>query len=414
MRWIKAMAALLVLASRLAAEDWPQLMGNNRDNTTSEIIPVWKDPPRILWRKAIGEGKTPPIIAGGKLYVQEKVKDSQAERLLCLDAATGKELWSNSYPRATFESNHGNGPRGAPAVAAGRVFTHGITGILTCYDAATGKKLWQRDTHKDFNVGVLRYGVFCSPLVVGNRVVINVGGKAGSLVGFDTETGKTAWKALDDGLATSAPCLYQAQDDNLPHVVFMTDRRLVGIDPLDGGILWQHPLAAEPFGSGPPPVWLDDLLFANARAFGGIAVRVRREPKGYRAQEVWKNQALGSYYPMTAPLDEKYFWTVTNGSDQGAPIRCIERQTGKELWKSDSFAEWHVGVIRTGDRKMLVYDGKGVLHLMANSDKGPVELAQAKIGLQETINHALADGRFYARDHAEIVCVELARPGAGR
>src|SRR5262245_15684470 len=177
MRWTIGFFVLFIGASYLRADDWPQLMGPNRDNSTAEIIPAWKEEPQVLWRKNIGEGKTPPVIAKGRLYIQEKVKDKQEERLFCFDASTGKDLWQATYPRANFENNNGSGPRGAPAVAAGKVFTHGITGILTCYDADTGKQLWQVDTHRELDVPVLKYGVFCSALVVGNRVLINAGGK---------------------------------------------------------------------------------------------------------------------------------------------------------------------------------------------------------------------------------------------
>src|SRR5262245_28116060 len=316
MRWRFVLLVAFLLAAPARSDDWPQLMGPNRDNTTAEVVPAWKGEPRVLWRKSVGEGKTPPVIAGGKLYVQEKVEGKQEERLFCLDAATGKELWQAAYPRANFENNNGSGPRGAPAVAAGKVFTHGITGVLTCYDADSGKQLWQVDTHREFDVPVLKYGVFCSPLVIGNRVLLNVGGKKGSVVGFDTQTGKTAWKALADSVATASPVLYQAAGDELPHAVFMTDRRLVGVEPLDGSILWGRKLADDPFTNGPPPVWIGDTLIASARAFGAVGLRVSKKDNKYAVEEVWKNRELGSYYPTVAPLDANHFWMVTNGEQQ--------------------------------------------------------------------------------------------------
>src|SRR5580704_3012439 len=130
-----------VLALGLAAclslgADWPQWLGPNRNAVSTEIIPPWSSAPDVHWRLPVGDGNGGPVVSDGRVYLLTKVKDKNAEELLALDAASGKEIWRTAYDRPEFKSLYGNGPRSTPTVTDGKVYTMGITGILTCFDAA--------------------------------------------------------------------------------------------------------------------------------------------------------------------------------------------------------------------------------------------------------------------------------------
>jgi hypothetical protein len=111
-----ALAALaaLALAPLATADDWPQWMGPKRDNVWRETGVVEKFPgggPKVLWRTPIHGGYAGPAVAGGKVYVMDRVlakgaknpddpfdlkqKIASTERVLCLDAKTGKEVWKH-------------------------------------------------------------------------------------------------------------------------------------------------------------------------------------------------------------------------------------------------------------------------------------------------------------------------------
>lgn len=411
MRWIGLMIALVCGGGAALAEDWPQLRGPYRNGTTSEKVAVWKEAPRVLWRKRVNEGNSIPVIAEGRLFLHCKVADKEEEELLALDAVTGKVLWRKSYPRRPFTSNTGNGPRAAPAVALGRVYTHGVTGILTCYAADTGKQLWQIDTHKKFNVPPLKYGAVSSPLVEGNRLLVNIGAPGASIVAFDAETGRTAWKALDDPVSTSAPTLLLGEDGRRRQVVFQTALRLAAVNPADGSILWQRKLSDTPIDSAPALTSLHgDLLFACSIHYGGIALRAQRRDERWRAATAWHNEALGAYFPNAVPVGKEHFYLVTNTSKPGVVLRCIELKTGKELWNRPGVGDWHAGLIAAADDKILLHDGQGDLRLLAHDPKGYRELARARVGVPATLtNPALANGRLYLRDLQEVVCVQLGK-----
>src|SRR5262249_60193416 len=117
-----------------------------------------KGPLKVLWRLPVGEGHSSPVVSGGRVYLHAKVKDRDEEEVIALDATTGKEAWRTSYARGAFTNPFGVGPRGTPAVADGRIYTYGVTGILTCFDADKGNQIWQVDALKNFQASNLLFG----------------------------------------------------------------------------------------------------------------------------------------------------------------------------------------------------------------------------------------------------------------
>jgi outer membrane protein assembly factor BamB len=403
---------LLLIALAAHAEDWPQLLGPARNNTTTEIVPAWKEPLRELWRLKLGEGNSNAIVADGRVFLHCKAPDQEAEEVVALDAANGKVLWRSGYPRTPYSSTTGNGPRTTPAVALNRVVAYGVTGILTCYAADTGKQLWQIDTHKAFAVPRLRYGVTSSPLIEGNRVLVHVGGKGASLVAFDLETGAVVWKTMDDPLTTSSPTPILLGKGSRRQIVFQTGLRVVGLDALDGRLLWEFPLSEVPLDSMAAPVWTGESLICSSVHFGGKAVKLTEESDRFKATEAWHNEDLGAYFQSGVPVPEKgcYFMT-TNRPTPGANLCCVDLATGKIRWSKPGVADWHAGLMRTGDGKLLFSDGKGVLHLLEADPDKYVELASTRVeGLPSSVNPVVADGKIYLRDKETIVCLQVPRP----
>jgi outer membrane protein assembly factor BamB len=149
MRWMIAFV-VAAFASPLLAGDWPGWLGPNRDGSSPEKIAPWKEAPKAAWRVAVGEGHSSPVIAGGKVFLHTKVNGKDEEQLAAYDARTGKELWKKSYERGAFTSVFGVGPRATPLVAGDKVYTFGVTGILTCWQVEDGKQVWQVDTLREF------------------------------------------------------------------------------------------------------------------------------------------------------------------------------------------------------------------------------------------------------------------------
>jgi outer membrane protein assembly factor BamB len=402
---------VLILTPLAAADDWPQWLGPRRDGSTAEKITPWKEAPKVLWRQPVGPGYSMPVVADGRVFVHARVRDREEEEIMALDSTSGKVLWREAYARAPYKSKLNTGPQATPTVAGGRIYTFGITGVLSCYQADSGKRLWQVDTYKQMKATLPRYAVCCSPLVVGNRVLVSVGGKGNSLVAFDTDKGEVQWQALDDPASTASPVLFTrgGKPGALPDVVFMTSLRLVAVNPLDGSLNWEYPLVFQPSGASPTPLVAGDLLVTSTITNGAVAARVADKDGKTAGSQAWQEKDMTAYFSTGVTSSKEYLYLVTNVLDPipRADLRCVELKTGKQLWKKDGIGYFHAGVIRTGDGKLLILDDGGVLKLVEEDPKEYRELCRSKVCDGTLVNPALAGGRLYVRDGKEVICLQL-------
>ncbi|MFO0876642.1 MAG: PQQ-binding-like beta-propeller repeat protein [Gemmataceae bacterium] len=409
MRPVRSLGLLLVMASPLLAADWPGWLGPRRDGVSTEKVKPWKGELKAAWRVPVGPGHSSPVIAGGKVYLHARVKDRNAEELICLDARTGKKHWATSYPRDFFFSPFGTGPQATPTVVNGKVFTHGITGVLTCFDAEKGSILWQVDTRKEFKPASLVFGTACSPLVEGNRVILNVGAKGASVVAFDTDTGAVAWKSLDDapsyssGIAVGKSAEYQ--------VVFLTQQGLRALAPSDGKVLWEFPLRDKLNESSTTPVMAGGLLLASSISYGMVGLKLDQSGLKAAAKPVWQNKQLTCYFSTPIPVGKKEVYVVT-GQMSFTPVsslHCVDVTTGKIHWTVPKIGKYHAAMLRTADDKLLLLTDLGDLILFQPDPTGFKELARTRVAKGEGIwaHPALSDGKVYFRDDHMLICLQM-------
>jgi outer membrane protein assembly factor BamB len=180
--------ALALVVSRASAQDWPQWRGPNRDAKAANFAApkAWPKELTQKWKVTVGEGVATPALVGDKLYVFARQEGSEITR--CLDAATGKELWQDKYESAgaTGPASGFSGPRGSPAVADGKVVTHGVRGVLSCLDAAT-------------------------PIVDGPTMIYGGSGRGTTAVKFEKQgdglVAKELWKNPDNSVQFNTPVL---------------------------------------------------------------------------------------------------------------------------------------------------------------------------------------------------------------
>jgi outer membrane protein assembly factor BamB len=403
----------LILCSGIAvAGDWPQWLGPKRDSSSPEKIAPWKEAPKVVWRKTVGEGHSSPVIAAGRVFLHTKVKDKNEEEVRAYDAKTGEELWQKSYKRQAFTSLFGNGPRATPTVVDGRVYTLGITGALTCFEVEKGTQAWQVDTLKKFEARNLFFGVSCSPLVVGKNVVVNVGGKGASVVAFDCTNGKVAWKSQDDGASYASPIING--DGKTAQIVFLTQKRLLGLQPDDGSLLWEYPFADKLLESSTTPVRIGELLLASSITRGSAGLSLESKDDKTAVVEKWKNEKLTCYFSTPVAVGKDHIYMVTGANPLAfqtpeAALRCVEAKTGKVLWTKEKIGKYHASLIRIGDDKLLLLDDSGNLALLEPNAKEYKELARSKVCGETWAHPALANGRLYIRDNKELICLEFAK-----
>jgi outer membrane protein assembly factor BamB len=404
---------LALVPSAAESADWPQWLGPSRNGVTEEVVTVWSDAPQVRWRQPVSTGFSSPVVAGGKVFVLTAVPEKDEEEVLAFDAQTGDIVWRDRYTRTQYGDALGAGPRATPTVADGKLYTYGITGVLTCYDVASGQRLWQVKPYEHFQAPLPSFGVCSSPAVVEGNVVVLVGGEGSAVVAYDAVDGALQWQAFDEPVGSASPVAISRGDGEArrTEVVVQTTLRMIGLNPADGSMHWEHPIVFQPSGVAPTPLSQGDVLVCTTQDTGTMALDLPADGAS-EPQVKWWKQDLASYFSSGTLAEDNLAYIVTNlvMPLPRADVRCLDLETGEELWHQQGLGYFHVGVIRTGDNRLFLLDDAGNLVLAEAGRSGYRELAKSQVCRGTLINPALSDGRVYVRDDRELICVELSSP----
>jgi outer membrane protein assembly factor BamB len=359
------LVALAVAGGRPArAEDWPCWRGPRGDGICREtgLLKDWPpEAPRQLWKADLSGGFSTVAVAGGRVVTQTKKNDR--EIVLCLDAATGREVWHYDYPcdYATYASFTGGGrpaartgPRATPAVDQGSVYTLGATGILLCLDGKTGRKVWRQDLLRVGDRDCPRHGYCSCPLVIGRHVYVHPGGPGGkSVAALDKNDGSVAWRSLDDPVGDATPVWAEVR--GVPQVIFFTGLAAVGVAPKDGRQLWRYPWKTRFDLNIATPIYSDGRVFISSNYGVGGAV-LRLTGKG-TPDTVWKAKTMQNHF-ATSVLYRGHLYGFS--ADR---LRCVDFRTGKVRWDEAGL----------GKGSLVVADG----HLIVLGEHGQLVLAKA-------------------------------------
>jgi outer membrane protein assembly factor BamB len=406
-------AALVEEAAGGSAEgDWPQWRGPRRDGVSRErgLLAEWPaQGPPVLWRIKGGAGFSSLAVAQGRLFTI--LQDGSDEVVLCLNADTGKELWRFPYPATFAESMGGPGPRSTPTVDGDYLYTVGATGMLHCLEAATGTQVWQHDLLAEFGARNLQWGVSFSPLVDSDLVFTNPGGpNGGSVAAFHKRTGDLAWKALDDPAGYSSPIAIDAAGAR--QIIFFTGTRLVSVAPTDGKFYWAFPWPTSNMVNAATPIFFEalageqvfDYLFISSGYGKGCAVLkiVATGPGSVGMHPVYINNQMRNQFASSVRWKD-YFY----GLDDPSMLACVAVKSGESAWKHRGFSQ---GAVLVADDRLIILDGAGTLTLAEAAGSGYHEISSFKaLSGKCWTAPALAHGKLYLRDQAEIVCLDLRR-----
>jgi outer membrane protein assembly factor BamB len=392
--------------------DWPQFLGPSRDLVTSgeALARKWPDAgPAAVWKKPVGQGFSGPVVADGKLILFHRVSDEEVVE--CLAADTGNPLWTSKYPTA-YRDDFGfdEGPRSTPAIYRGRVFTFGAEGKLHCWDFASGKDVWSVDTLAKFKQDKGFFGMACSPLVEGEAVVLNVGGRDGAgVVAFDRGSGNVLWKATKDEAGYASPVA--ATLGGHRYVLSFNRAGLVALDPKDGAVRFSFPWRSRSHASvnAATPLVVGDSVFLSASyGTGAVLLKIGADAK---PQAAWSgDESLSNHY-ATSVHHGGFLYGFDGRQEERPRLRCVELETGKVRWSEEAFG---AGTLMAAGDRLLILKESGELVMAAASPEKLAELGRAKIlDVECRAYPALANGLFYARDKGTLVCVDLRGGDAG-
>ncbi len=407
-RWsVSGGAVLLIIAgSTLGAQDWPHFLGPERDGRYlgPPLARTWSDgAPRELWRLPVGEGFAGPVVSGGRVLLFHRVRGREV--LDALDAETGASIWRYDYP-TTYRDDFGfdEGPRSAPVVSGGRVYTFGAQGQLHAVALDTGAGVWSVDTRQRFRFRKAFFGAAGSPLVDDGRVIANVGGPNDGIVAFDAATGDVLWTVAGEEASYSSPVA--AAFDGVRHALFFTRDNLVSLDPVSGRERFRRAWRARIRASvnAATPLVVDDLVFVSAQYGTGAGV-FRVAESGL--DELWTaNDVMSNHYATSVHRDG-YLYGYHGRQEFGPSLRAVALETGEVAWDVPRFG---AGSILLADDLLVVMRESGELLLAEASPDAFVPVVRAQL-LRGTVRAypALADGRIYVRNGDTLLAVGLGR-----
>jgi outer membrane protein assembly factor BamB len=393
-----------------STQGWPNFLGPSHDSVSLEadVVTEWPaNGPREKWRREIGYGYSAPICLDDYLVAFHRVGDE--EIVQCFHPESGECRWDFRYP-TTFKcgSHYSDGPYSTPVMDAHHVFALGAQGQLHCLDLHGGKLIWRRHLLDDYRVELDVFPVGTSPLLEGDRLVINIGGRTtgAGIVAIDAATGETVWTATDHGASFATPCAATIHGHR--HLFVWTEQALVDLDPETGQVRWKIPFRAKSpeTAHATSPVVFEDIVFLSGYQAGCLCVRVLADG---RYEELWrdKRRVLDSQYNNLLCLDGYAYGC----SALQASLRCLHLTTGELQWR------WRGRIregatVAVGDRILLLGNHGRLASLDVDPEKPRLRAMTAKPIMESPCYTApaLHRGLLYLRNEGTLLCLDLRNP----
>ncbi|HET9710636.1 MAG TPA: PQQ-binding-like beta-propeller repeat protein [Pyrinomonadaceae bacterium] len=380
------------------AANWPQWRGPNRDGISKEtgLLKQWPEGgPPLAWKATgAGGGYSSLSVANGKLYTMGLRGDR--EFVVAFDVATGKEAWATANGPA-FHNDQGDGPRGTPTVDGDRVYALGGNGDLSSLDARTGKLIWSKNILKEFGGSNIVWGISESPLVVGNKLLVNAGGRGASIVALNKTDGSLIWKSQNDEAGYSSAIPLEINGGT--QVVFFTAERAVGLDIKDGRLLWDYSKPSNNTANAATPIARGNRVFISSDyGTGGGVVEIKSDNK---AQEIYFTKDMRNHHSSSVLVGD-YLYGFS-----GSILTAMKFDTGELAWRDRSVGK---GSLVYADGNLYCLSETGVVGLVEATPAGYKEKGRFRIQQESrpTWSHpVIAGGRLYLRDQDTIYAYDV-------
>lgn len=396
-------------ASTADAETWTSFRGPNGRGQAADGLPPGDGPLGFAraWQRPLGSGYSGVSVAPGRLITA--AAGETTDYVIALDPESGDELWRYDLgPTYAGHDGSHDGPIATPAIAENRVFMLGPWGHFVALDLETGSELWALHLVEDLGCTPPLYGFGSSPAVLGDSILLQIGGADGAVAAFDAATGELRWRAFPDDGEPGSQSPVVAELAGRPQVLVLGSQRAAGLAPEDGALLWDVAFDGEPGAMGAytqSPVPIDDRRVLIKHADGEASlVEVTATVDGLAAQVVAAGRGLArSYSPPAVAGSGLYGYSARF-------LSALEPVGGDLLWRSREPGDGFL--VAVGDQ-LAVVTKTGSLHLGAASREGWQEAA--RLDLFDDLAWtppSYADGALYLRSLGEIARVDLVR-GAG-
>jgi outer membrane protein assembly factor BamB len=398
-------ALFLLFANPLHAEDWPRFRGPRGNGVSGEsTLPIkWGPKENIAWKVELpGPGSSSPIVLGDRVFVTcftGKLAKDIVRHVMCFDRA-GKLLWKNSYPAPQPEMDY-----------SGHLLQHGFTTSTPCTDGQRlyvyfgrdgvraldldGKLLW----HESVGRIISSFGSGSSPILFGDKLIVNSTVESGALFALDKHTGKRLWKTPINGDCWSTPAVADLPGGK-QELILNGSGAVYGFDPNDGKELWQVLAITGHISS--TPIIRDGIVYVSNASMGGkhaMAVRPGGAGDVTKTHIVWKQEKAGASQCSPLLLGERFLWFSGMGS-------VVSAKDGSTLQQErlEGVTNLYSSPIAAGDT-IVLFTRKGTAYVMQAKDLKV--LAENDLGDASGINAspALSNGQLFIRSNRYLYCI---------
>jgi outer membrane protein assembly factor BamB len=390
-----------LLDAQAAPAEWFQWRGPNRDGHSDEtgLLKDWpaNGPPQVWRATGAGNGFASFSASGGKLFTLGA--RGNVEYVIAFDAASGKRLWETPNGQR-FRNEMGDGPRSTPTIDGNRLFAFGGTGELSCLDTATGTKIWSVNVVQQFGGTTPYWGYSESPLVIGDRIVLNAGGRKASIVAVNKADGKTLWQNHNDAAGYSSPMLLRT--GSLQQVVFFTGQRALAVDPRDGRLLWSYDRASNNTANIATPIIRGNrVFFSSDYGTGAALLDVKAAGNVASAQEVYFTREMRNHHASSVVVGDHIY------GFSSSILTALKFDTGDLAWRNRSVGK---GSLIYADERLYLYSEQGVVGLAEASPAAYRE--HGRFSIQQsgppTWSHPIiSNGRLIIRDQDNVYAYDV-------
>jgi outer membrane protein assembly factor BamB len=385
--------------TNVAAKEYPGFLGPQRTGVLPgpKLARDWKPrPPVLLWRQPVG-----PAWSGFAVHTPYAITQEQRgeeECVVCYDALSGRTVWVHRDRAHYLTAIAGEGPRATPSIQSNRVFSLGAMGALNCLDLATGRLIWTKDILADNDAKANTWGASGSPLLAGDRVIVNAGGKKDrSLVAYDVATGRFLWGGGTESADYSSPAV--ARLAGIDQILVFNPHSVAAHDLHNGAMLWKHPWpGGHPHVATPIVLPGDRVVVSSGYGTGAALLQIAKQD-AWAVTTVWKSIRLKSKFANLLFRDGFIY-----GLDDGILV-CLDASDGSLKWKEGRYG--HGQMIRVADLILLMAEA-GDLVLIDPSPDGLREVARFTVFENKTWNPpALAHDLLFVRNDKEAACFRV-------
>ena len=396
-------------SGQLRAENWGNWLGPRHDGSAGRFelkLPGQDREFEVRWEISAGAGWSSPLIFDGSVYFYHRV--GEKEIVQRFDSLSGEELWSRSFISG-YRDDFGmsNGPRSTPAIANGRIVTHGPQGIVRVLSIDDGTTIWARNLKKDFSSPKGFFGRCSSPLIVGDQIIFDVGGPRAGTASFDLSSGETTWtsKPYGNDYASPVPFLVNGEAFALS---FMREGFLA-VEVIKGRECFfdtfRSPIGASVNAAS--PLVVDNQVFLSSCYEVGAGLwkyQISSDGEG-DFKQVWQKKGVLDCHYSTPVAFGGHLFGFHGRQERGPVLRCIRLADGLVKWEHTSIGSGNL--VRVGDSILTLTDRGELIIFSADSKSFKVLHRQQILGTGGRSHFAVSKGLLVARDKRRLICLEL-------